>query len=228
MHIDGFTLVAQLINFLLLLWLLKRFLYQPVLQAMQQRQQRLSDLQQQAQQLAAASQLASAQLTAERAQLQAQREAWLTQARAEVEQQRQQWLEQARQSAEQERERLHAQLEHLHASLAGTLRSELRQTLELLLRRALSDLANGSLEACMSERLLAQLPTLPQQPIRVYSSHPLPPDVQARLSSVLPVHSFEVLEQHSGPLLRLEFAEQRLEWSLDSWLAGLEAQGDVH
>ena len=41
MTIDWFTFVAQVLNFLLLVWLLKRFLYAPVLTAMDQRESRI-------------------------------------------------------------------------------------------------------------------------------------------------------------------------------------------
>ncbi|MCA1796368.1 MAG: hypothetical protein LC645_02300 [Geobacteraceae bacterium] len=49
MLIDNFTVIAQLINFLILVWLLKRFLYQPVLRAVDAREARLQEQQQQAQ-----------------------------------------------------------------------------------------------------------------------------------------------------------------------------------
>ena len=38
MHIDWLTVVAQIVNFLVLVYLLKRFLYGPILQAMDDRQ----------------------------------------------------------------------------------------------------------------------------------------------------------------------------------------------
>ena len=38
MLIDWFTVVAEIVNFLILLWLLKRFLYKPVLNAMDKRE----------------------------------------------------------------------------------------------------------------------------------------------------------------------------------------------
>ena len=41
MELDWFTVAAQIGNFLLLLWLLKRFLYRPILDAMAARQQRI-------------------------------------------------------------------------------------------------------------------------------------------------------------------------------------------
>lgn len=43
MLIDWFTVSAQVVNFLLLLYLLKRFLYAPILQAMDKREQAISD-----------------------------------------------------------------------------------------------------------------------------------------------------------------------------------------
>src|SRR5271156_4365009 len=38
MPIDWFTVVAQAINFLILVWLLKRFLYKPILHAIDERE----------------------------------------------------------------------------------------------------------------------------------------------------------------------------------------------
>ena len=43
MAIDWVTVSAQIVNFLLLVWLLKRFLYQPVLSAMDRREQDIAE-----------------------------------------------------------------------------------------------------------------------------------------------------------------------------------------
>ncbi|MFQ3186924.1 MAG: F-type H+-transporting ATPase subunit b, partial [Marinomonas primoryensis] len=43
MLIDWFTVIAQLINFLVLVWLLKRFLYRPILNAIDAREKRIAD-----------------------------------------------------------------------------------------------------------------------------------------------------------------------------------------
>ncbi|MEZ4485078.1 MAG: hypothetical protein R2864_10965 [Syntrophotaleaceae bacterium] len=50
MLIDWFTVAAQTFNFLLLIWLLKRFLYGPILQAMDRREARIAGRLQEAQQ----------------------------------------------------------------------------------------------------------------------------------------------------------------------------------
>ena len=42
MEIDWFTVIAQVINFLILVWLLKRFLYKPVLNAIAEREKKIA------------------------------------------------------------------------------------------------------------------------------------------------------------------------------------------
>ncbi len=42
MKIDWFTLIAQVINFLILVWLLRRFLYKPILKAVDEREKKIA------------------------------------------------------------------------------------------------------------------------------------------------------------------------------------------
>ena len=41
MSVNWFTVAAQIVNFLILVWLLKKFLYKPVLTAMDKRQKKV-------------------------------------------------------------------------------------------------------------------------------------------------------------------------------------------
>lgn len=41
MNIDWFTLIAQVINFIVLMWLLKRYLYKPILKAIEERENKI-------------------------------------------------------------------------------------------------------------------------------------------------------------------------------------------
>ncbi len=43
MSIDWFTTGAQIINFLILIWLLKKLLFKPIINAMEQREQGLAN-----------------------------------------------------------------------------------------------------------------------------------------------------------------------------------------
>ena len=42
MLIDWFTVIAQIVNFLILVWLLQRFLYRPILDAIDAREKRIA------------------------------------------------------------------------------------------------------------------------------------------------------------------------------------------
>ena len=42
MLFDGFTVAAQTLNFLVLVWLMKRFLYKPILDAIDAREKRIA------------------------------------------------------------------------------------------------------------------------------------------------------------------------------------------
>ena len=43
MQIDWITVAAQIVNFLILVWLLQHFLYGPITRAMQRREQRIAE-----------------------------------------------------------------------------------------------------------------------------------------------------------------------------------------
>jgi F-type H+-transporting ATPase subunit b len=96
MQLDWFTVVAQICNFLLLLWLLKRFLYRPILDAMAARQQRIATALTEAQSKAATAEALQRDYLARQQELAASRETWLAQAQEEVAAQRQTWQAEAR------------------------------------------------------------------------------------------------------------------------------------
>lgn len=99
MLVDWFTLVAQIVNFLILVWLLKRFLYKPVLHAIDEREKRI------ARELADAA-AKQTEARKERDEFQhkneefaRQRAALLSQAMDEAKTERQRLFEEARQAA---------------------------------------------------------------------------------------------------------------------------------
>jgi len=151
MLIDWFTVAAQIVNFLILVWLLKHFLYQPILNAIDAREKRI------------AAELADAD--AKKAEAEKQR-ADFENKNKEFDQQRTAMLGKATDDAKAERERLIDQAkkdaETLRASQADALRgdqSRLGGELTLLAerevfaiaRKTLADLATVSLEERVGE-----------------------------------------------------------------------------
>ncbi|RVT44900.1 F0F1 ATP synthase subunit B [Rheinheimera sediminis] len=157
MLIDWFTVLAQTVNFLILVWLLKRYLYQPILDAIDAREQRI------------ASELADA---AEKQQLAGQARDDYQQKNSEFEQQRDALLRQATAAAETERQRLLAQVRTAAEDLArknqlSVKREQHLQSQKLsrlvqtqvmtITRKTLTVLANQALESAIVAVFVKQL-----------------------------------------------------------------------
>ena len=80
MEIEWFTFAAQIINFVILVALLKRFLYGPVLRMMDQREQRIAERMNDAERTRREADEEAEQLRRQQQQLEHQRETLLVQA----------------------------------------------------------------------------------------------------------------------------------------------------
>ena len=85
MQIDWLTVAAQIANFLVLVWLLQRFLYRPITEAMARREERIEAGLSAAKSARAEVDARASRLQEERAALEANREAVLDQARTDHE-----------------------------------------------------------------------------------------------------------------------------------------------
>jgi F-type H+-transporting ATPase subunit b len=160
MSIDWFTFAAQLLNFVLLLWLLKRFLYRPILNAIAARETKIA-----AELAHAAAVKAEAQEERNRfeqgnRELEQQRGALLDQATAEAKTEYERLVDEARTLTEtQTRKRLEA-LESSVANLNEALRHRVQQEVFAIARKILTELASQSLEEHMADKLLTRLGAL--------------------------------------------------------------------
>jgi F-type H+-transporting ATPase subunit b len=155
--IDWFTVGAQAINFLILVWLLKRYLYRPVLNAISAREQRI------AMQLAdAAGKQAAA--TSERdeferknKEFEAQRSQLLAKATEDAKLEQQRLMEQVRKDAEALRSRLEQALRSEQQILSDELARRTRDEVFAIARKVLADLASESLEDAMLRVFIERL-----------------------------------------------------------------------
>jgi F-type H+-transporting ATPase subunit b len=240
--IDWFTVAAQALNFLVLVWLLKRFLYQPVLEAVDARERRI------AAELADA-EAKSAQAREEREEYQrrneqfaVQRNALLQRAAEEAQQTRQQLLDEARRAADELAARRQHALEEETRNLALDLRLRMRQEVFAVARRTLDELAGPTLEQRLCDVFGARLLALEGvererlaralaaagEPALVRSAFALSAEQQAALRSQLervfgtqPRLRFEVRPELIAGI-ELSAGGQKLAWSIDDRLDMLE------
>ncbi len=161
MLIDWFTVAAQVINFLVLVWLLKRFLYRPILDAVDAREQRVAARLADAEARERAAGEARSALEAERASLARERAARLAAADAEAEAAREALLAQARDDAAELAARLEAALTLERESEREALTRRIGTEVVALAGQVLQDLAGESIQEHMAAALLERLRRLP-------------------------------------------------------------------
>lgn len=242
MLIDWFTVAAQVINFLILVWLLKRFLYRPILDAIDAREARI------------ASTLADAEAKNSEAQrerdafrhrnevFEQQRAALMNQATEAAKSERQRLLEEARQAADALTvQRMEALSKDSH-SLNQAIRRRTEQEVFAIARKALTDLATTSLEERMGEVFTRRLWALDEQaredfgqalktaaePARIRSAFDLPEAQRAALQNALnETFSAEIrVRFETAPDLvsgiELITNGQKIAWSIADYLTSLE------
>lgn len=160
MSIDWITVAAQILNFLVLVYLLKRFLYRPVIAAMDRREHRIADRLQQAQARENEAQQEIAACEAQQRDFADQRAQRLKALDEVIQQRRQQLLQDAHQEIAEQRAHWQAALEQERVETSARFRQEATQALMDIARRALGDLATMTLEEAMVARLLQDLKAL--------------------------------------------------------------------
>ncbi|MFC6672124.1 F0F1 ATP synthase subunit delta [Marinobacterium aestuariivivens] len=242
MLIDWFTVGAQILNFLILVWLMKRFLYRPILDAIDAREKRIA---------AELADAAAKQTEAEQerdafhhknAAFDQQRATLLSQAVEAAQAERRRLIDEACQAADslsvKRREALSQEQQRLKDELAQRTRDEVFA----IARKALADLAGVGLEARMSEVFVQRLRDLDSAtrddlvstltpgagPVLVSSVFDLPPPqrsaIQAALEDLFPAEiqvRFETAPQLINGI-ELSANGRKLGWSITDYLAAME------
>jgi len=242
MLIDWFTVGAQVLNFLVLVWLLKRFLYRPILHAIDAREQRIAEA-------LADADAKQAEAIRERDELRQKNEAFdrkraalLTEATDAAKAERLRLLDEARQAADalrsESREALLREQQGLHEEIARLARDQVFA----VARKTLADLAGTGLEQRVSEVFTQRLRALgpaakadlaealktASGPVRVRSAFELPAEQQAAIQGALD-ETFAAdiplrFETAPGVVSGIELSANghKVAWSIAEYLASLE------
>jgi F-type H+-transporting ATPase subunit b len=163
MLIDWFTVAAQAVNFLLLVWLLKRFLYKPVLAAINEREKRIATQIQEAEKKKAEAAQEQSDFLHKNEAFESQRAGLLLEATKTAKVERDGLLEKARADSEDLRSKLkqtvHNELDNLNGQI-GTLAV---QEVFSIARKTLTELADVNLDERMTAIFLRRLHDLNDQ-----------------------------------------------------------------
>lgn len=163
MLFDWFTVAAQLVNFLILMYLLKRFLYKPVLDAIDAREQRIANLLNEAQTSQEKAAKQQAELTQKNAAFESEKSKLFTQVKAQVAEQSAQMLEQVAQDIAKQRGQWLEALQNEQDALGQTINQRTRLEVIHIARRALADLSDTALEQQIVSTLLRRVKNMSTQ-----------------------------------------------------------------
>lgn len=246
MLIDWFTVVAQVINFLILVWLLKRFLYQPILNAIDAREQRIAAELADADAKMYEAEKERDEFQIKNTEFEKQRNSYLDQAIEAAKAEHQRLLETARQESESLRAKQQQSLINEQRSLHETLTHQVKGEVFAIARKALTDLADSSLEQRMVEIFIKRLREINNeemaglksafenstQALLVRSAFDLPAEQIALIESAI--------REIFGVQKEIEFSTaenlvsgievnadgHKIGWSIDNFLAALETSVD--
>ena len=242
MLIDWFTVGAQALNFLILVWLMKRFLYKPILNAIDAREKRI------AAELADAD-AKRAEANKERDEFQhknqefdQQRASLLSQATNEANAERQRLLDEARKAADALRAKQQDALNRDHQSLNDEVTRRTREEVFAIARKTLTDLSGTSLEERMCDVFTRRLRELDGEakeglakalrashdPVLVRTAFDLRAEQHAAIQKALnETFSADInIRFETAPALvsgiELTANGQKVAWSIAEYLASLE------
>jgi len=242
MLIDWFTVIAQVVNFLILVWLLKRFLYKPILNAIDAREQRIAAVLADADAKQAEARKERDEFQHKNEEFEQQRASLLSQATDEAKAARVQLLDAARRDSDDLRAKQQQALRSEQQSLSETLTRRAQQEVFAIARQTLADLATTSLEERLTDVFIRRLRAMDSQmiagmaeafktasdPALLRSAFDLPAEQRAAIQNALnETFSTQInVRFDTAPDLisgiELSSNGQKLAWSIADYLKSLQ------
>ena len=162
MELDWTTFILEIINFLVLVWILQRFLYRPVMKVVAQRRAAISQSLQEAQATQEQAAGLKSQYENRLADWQQERETARRQLRDDIEAERQKLMEQLQKELDEQRRKEQVLAERRNENLLREARQQAELLSEQFAAKLLGRLAGPAVEGRLLEMLLEDLPRLPE------------------------------------------------------------------
>ncbi|MCC7337452.1 MAG: F0F1 ATP synthase subunit B [Pirellulaceae bacterium] len=160
MSIDWFTFVAQIVNFLILVGLLRYFLYGPIVRTMQEREGRVTQKLSDAEAVQADAEQKRKQLEAEMQAIEQQRDSLLEQAVQEADAERQRLVRDARNEVESRRQQWNQAFEREQRDLVSATQRQIQIISLQAAHHTISRLSDTDLQSQICRVLIRQLQSL--------------------------------------------------------------------
>lgn len=244
MELDWFTLVAQIVNFLVLVGLLKHFLYDRIIGAMNEREAAIAGRLDEAARARESAEREAESFRSRNRDFEAQREQMLARAADEAGSLRQQLMEDARLEAEKAQAQWLETLQRERQGMLQDFRERVGQGVFALASHGLKELADADLEEQILKVFVERVRTLdPAQretivgavrgssrEVELRTAFPVHPNAQVELARSLRQHLDDGIELRFTTVpelicgVELRAHSHRLAWNLNAHLESLEAR----
>jgi F-type H+-transporting ATPase subunit b len=240
--IDLFTFVAQIINFLILVFLLRQLLYKRIVRAMDQREEKIKARMREAEEKQEKADQEAESFREEKEKLEKEKQKILNKAEQQADKKKQDLLDKARKEVDENKEKWRESLQRQKESFMAQLKQTAGRRIYAAVRKVLDDLADEELEDRIIRYFISRIKKLDKKKIK---------ELQEKLKDssgkVVVISAFEIkkklrksleeavqelfdkevpleFEQESGLIggVELHAHDQTIAWSIDSYLSELE------
>jgi len=244
MLIDSFTIIAQIINFLILIYLLKRFLFNRIIQIMDEREKQITDQMQDAKTAKETAQKELDEQQRIREELQEKWNEMLAQAKKDAQKKREELVKDARSKIDEEQKNWREAISKQRTAFLRDLRHLSCEQVCQISRKVLADLAGEKLENQLIENFLIQLGKLSKEEkddfIRFINKdeRKIWVDSSFQLNREKESGIRKILEEIIGDKVEINFKVspklicgietrtegKKISWNIENYLDGLEEQ----
>ena len=236
MLIDWFTVAAQIVNFLALVWLLKRFLYGPIVRAIDARESKVAALLADAEAKRKDAEDKLALYQSRLADIEERHEAILVEIRTEAEKRRAEMVDSAREQVRALETQWRQDLDRERNAFLLELRRRSATEILAMARRAVADLACMDVQECAVRVFLEKIRGLDEiewksiagGELQIRSAFKLPEETQIEIQAALeerlgvPLHLKFESAPEMGWGIELRGSGRRIGWSSETYLDAME------
>lgn len=237
MLIDWFTVIAQIVNFLVLVWLLKIFLYKPILKNVADRQNEINRQIDEAKSKRIEAEAEYEAFKNRNIEFDQQREEKIKTTNEEIEQLRDRLKSEAHLESDNQKEKWYISLRNEKDAVFSDLSNRVQKEIFSILRKTASDLADVDLEERMIDVFLQRLKTQTKKP-EFSAISTLQIKTATEISAKLREKITKAIQKELEKVIEIKFTVspdliagiellsngQKISWSIADYLASLESQ----
>lgn len=245
--IDYFTVAAQIVNFVVLIFLLKHFLYKPVIKAMDGREQKIATRLKEAEEKRKEAEQEAASYHRMEQEQAAEHDMMIARATEEAQAIKADLVKKAREEVDKSQEDWYEAFLRQKDAFLADVAAQAGREVYAVSRRALGDLADEELEHRIMETFLKRLENMDVQDkdklkgfyealkqkdgqkVTIKSTFPVPDDIRAKIE--------EILQKQTGSIVKIQYEidpdlisgielrsdDVKISWSVESYLEDLES-----